>query len=472
MQPDPAVHPHRAVRPGPWRKACLARVALAACSVLVAANTHAAEADVHFGLTRFLAIHAGFEPGQAEQIAIGNQRVDSGDMQYVALLFDYACLGRDTELAGEVSAHHYPSAGPLPGPPEQRTVAAGSEQARKEVRETENTRSDQAGFLLQKLGHALHVLQESFFHQGVPDTPQPGPLFSCEPTLSWAHPRARGGWNSHAADLTARWPAETAQMAKATYDALLRYPVIGKTARKPKPWDQVRPLLDGFIKATTKAQKQAWFVAQGIADVSFLGGTSLKDGTQPFELEWPHRRLPKLPALQSRQHETEPALLDFYSRFFRAWLSTTDFEQVAAEYAAQAGGASGKENSPSARTELAARLLLWRIRDHGAVADLAHAPERLSARQLGVLAKLARAPSALARYANPADAVFPLVTNSAVASPLLPFIVRKAPASATGNERAVAIAKLRHLPYDTIGVVAEQIGGTWRVISIAAAVDH
>jgi hypothetical protein len=291
------------------------------------------------------------------------------------------------------------------------------------------------------------------------------PYFTCDPAMSWAHPRARGGWNSHAADLTLRWPAETVAMAKATFDALVRYPILKNVQRKPKDWNAVRPLLDGFIKASTKAEKRAWFEAQGITDVAFLAGTSLPDGPKPFELEWGGRRLPKLQAMQSRQHETDPALLEFYSRFFDQWLSTDDFDALAAAH-----GAHPPKSAD--RTELAARLRLWRIRDHGAVADLAHAQARLTGKQLGALAALAKAPAALARYTKTTDAVFPLVTNSKNASPLLPFIVRGAPPSSAGHARAVAVAKLLHAPYDTLGVVAENVTGNWKVIAIVSAVDH
>jgi hypothetical protein len=442
-----------------------------AVATVAALNAPAAESDVYFGLTKFLAIQAGFEVGQAEQIAIGDQRVDSGDMQFVALVLDYACLGRDAQLATEVSAHHYPTAGRIPAAPEQRTVVAGNDAAKKAARAMESTDPVQANFKLQLLGQAIHSLQASYSHQGASDTPQFGALFGCDPALAWTHPRARGGWNSHAADLTMRWPAETIDMAKATYEALLRFPPLGTKVRKPKAWDEVRPTLEGFIKASTKSDKRAWFAAQGWSDVSFLGGISLKDGNEPFELEWGLRRLPKLPALISRQHETDAALLDFFNRFFAQWLSTEDFESIAAEFAI-ATAKPGRDNVPFDKGELAARLRLWRLRDHGAVAEIAHTQTRLTARQVSTLATLARAPGALARYANPAEAVFPLVTNTAVASPLLPFIVRKAPDSATGNSRAVAIAKLRHLPYDSIGVVAERIADRWHVISIVAAVDH
>jgi hypothetical protein len=441
------------------------RASMLILACLAMSPVRAAESDVHFGLTKFLAIQAGFDVREADAIALGNQRVESGDMQYVALVLDYACLERDAELAKEVSLRSFPSSAQAPAPAEKRAVAAGGELALKEVREQDEVKSTQGGFLLFKLGQALHLLQASYSHQGTPDTPQMAPYFTCDPAMSWAHPRARGGWNSHAADLTLRWPAETVAMAKATFDALVRYPILKNVQRKPKDWNAVRPLLDGFIKASTKAEKQAWFEAQGITDVAFLAGTSLRDGPKPFELEWGGRRLPKLQAMRSRQHETDPALLDFYSRFFDQWLSTDDFDALAAAHGAHAPKSAD-------RTELAARLRLWRIRDHGAVADFAHSQARLTGKQLGALAILAKTPAALARYARTTDAVFPLVTNGKNASPLLPFIVRSAPASSDGRARAVAVAKLLHAPYDTLGVVAENVAGNWKVIAIVSAVDH
>lgn len=447
------------------------------CAILVGATggvapAVASEADVHFGLTKFLALQAGFEPGQAEAIALGDQRVESGDMQFVALLFDYACLGRDIELAKEVAQRSYPTARQAPAAPAQRAVVAGSDVAMAEVVRLDAVQPSQGGFRLYELGHALHVLQDSYAHEGTPDIPQFPSLFACDAEMAWAHPKAKGGWNSHAADLTSRAPAESMQLAKATYDALLRYPVIGTKQRSAAPWDKVAPQLDGFIKATTKAQKQAWFAAHEVTDAAFLAGVSLPDGPQPFTLEWGGRRLPTLPALESRQHETDPALLAFFNRFFVDWLSGDDFDALAAAALGAASAPRGDKVASAERTELAARLRLWRVQDHGAVADLVHAPAPLTRKQLTTLAALTKAPAALARYAQPSEALFPLVTNTKVASPLLPFIVRKAPPSASGNARAVAIAKLKHAPYDSIGVVAENAAGSWKVIAIVGTVDH
>src|SRR5436190_23624915 len=50
---------------------------------LVPGSVAAFERDVHFGLTKWLALQAGFNVPQADAIATGDQRVDSGDIQYI-----------------------------------------------------------------------------------------------------------------------------------------------------------------------------------------------------------------------------------------------------------------------------------------------------------------------------------------------------------------------------------------------------
>jgi hypothetical protein len=106
-------------------------------------------------------------------------------------------------------------------------------------------------------------------------------------------------------------------------------------------------MLDRFVTASTKTEKKSWFVSQGISDVSFLEGVSLKDGTQPFDLKWPGRKLPPLASTQSRQHEVEADLLDFYNRFFTRWVSTLDFDTIASEF-----GADGGRAAPSGPAEV------------------------------------------------------------------------------------------------------------------------
>ena len=79
---------------------------LVSALLLIAPERAAAfEADVHYGLTHWLALQAGFEPLQAQIIATGDERVDSGDMPYIDLVAMYACLHKDEVSARRAGEH-------------------------------------------------------------------------------------------------------------------------------------------------------------------------------------------------------------------------------------------------------------------------------------------------------------------------------------------------------------------------------
>jgi hypothetical protein len=440
---------------------------LAAALLLTAVPAFAFEADVHYGLTQWLAMQAGFATEAAQIIATGDERVDSGDMQFIDLVLIYACIGEDDVGQRLVHDQHYPSAGPVSGPPAQRTVEAGNAVATKPAFDLLNTPLDKSPYMLLLLGGAMHTLQDSWSHQGVPDVPRPGDPINCDPNRAWAHPAARGGWNSHKADLTRDWLADTVAMAKATYDILVRYPMPAGTKQPAKAWDTIAPEIDAFARASTKTDKKAWFVAHGVSDVSFLEGVSLPDGKAAFTEVWQGRRLPPLPSSESRQHGVDAALLGFFDRFFAQWVSSDDFDALAAAFGPPPRTHAKK---PVGDPELIARLTVWRLRDHGRVADLAHSLKPLSPKQRKEIAALAKTRDALAHYASPGDAFFPLLPRGKDVSPLLPFYV--VVDNAGGKPHAVAVTKLRHVPYDSIAVVAEPFHGEWRIVSITSVVDH
>jgi hypothetical protein len=453
------------------------RLCLGTGLLLVSTSSSAFESDVHYGLTEWLALQAGFDERAATTIATGDQRSDSGDMQYIELIFAYACIGKDDLGSRHAGQYHYPSAGTVPGAPAQRAVSPGSDAAREAVRAVAKIPEGQANYMLLRLGEALHILQDSWSHQGVPDVAQPAPaVFTCDDTRAWGHPNARGGWNSHRADLTMHWPDDTVAMAKATYDILMQYPALTDTKRTARDWNEIRPLLDGFISASTKAEKTRWFLARGIRDVSFLEGISMTDGAEPFVLKWPGRKLPPLATPQSRQHDVEAELLEFYNRFFAQWVATNDFEALASEFGDDLGRRNAKQPNRSSvaasKAELVARLMVWRLRDHGRVADIAHSLRPLTAAQRSAVNAIGRERNAYAIYESPSAAYFPLLPRGKDVSPMLPFFVSTATAPNGAGPTAVAVLKFHHVPYDTLAVIAERIDGRWRVISIVSAVDH
>jgi len=105
---------------------------------------------------------------------------------------------------------------------------------------------------------------------------------------------------------------------------------------------------------------------------------------------------------------------------------------------------------------------------------LAHAQAPLTQRQLADAEALIRKPGALAQYAAPAEAYFPLLprTGHTDVSPLAAFIVVPLADSAPGNPRALATAKFFHTPYDALAVVAEYRASRWCITALTAIVEH
>src|ERR1700753_702027 len=107
-------------------KTPLIRLMLVSAFVLATCPATAFEADVHYGLTNWLALQAGFEPEQAQIIATFDQRIDSGDMPFMDIVGLYSCLAKDEISARRAGEHHFPSEGRIPGPAETRVVVPNS----------------------------------------------------------------------------------------------------------------------------------------------------------------------------------------------------------------------------------------------------------------------------------------------------------------------------------------------------------
>lgn len=239
------------------------------------------EADVHYGLTLWLAKQAGFPDEQAKWIADGNQGVDNSSVtDPVHSTIASACTARDVTGSSEVHDHHFPSKNGVPDAPVSRVVKPGFVQRQGSVHAAPPLSDKQSSFY--DFGKYLHALQDTWSHQGVPDFPD-----LCDQQLGWGHSFSRGGWACHLADLTYRWPNDALQTAKATYDAMVAQ------ASSARPWSDLVPELSGFIAAQSKWQKDSWFSARGFGpqERGFLQEISLPDcvldaqclGPYPFQ---------------------------------------------------------------------------------------------------------------------------------------------------------------------------------------------
>jgi hypothetical protein len=176
---------------------------------------------------------------------------------------------------------------------------------------------------------------------------------------------------------------------------------------------------------------------------------------------------------KSRQHAVDAGLLDFYNRFFARWLATDDFVAVVVEFSQAPDTSEGTATTAMSREELESRLKLWRLRDHGRVAEIALRREPLTAEQRAEIDAIAIRPDAYVSNAPLSSAYYPLLPrgDSHDVSPLLPFFIGVVAPNA-GPPQAIAVTKFRHAPYDIIGVISESINGQWRVKSIVSTVDH
>jgi hypothetical protein len=196
------------VRSHPCRTlACLTLVA-SACNALWIFPAHAYERDVHYGLTFWLALKADFAEHEAEAIATGDARVDSGGPNVIDANLDFSCAQHDRIAAERVQDSHYPSEGPVPSLPDKRVVVAGSDAAKREINRLLGMVKGQEGKMLSLFGRALHPYQDSWSHAGIPGVPNVGEAIHCDPGLSLAHSAARGGPDSHKADLTFGYPQD------------------------------------------------------------------------------------------------------------------------------------------------------------------------------------------------------------------------------------------------------------------------
>lgn len=413
-------------------------------------GARAYEADVHFGLTKWLAQKAGFEPYEANLIALGDQRVDSGSMDSISLVLDYACGREDPAIAEKATRIHFPS--------DDRRIVPGSVAARRAPDDLLGlARDNNAQQLLLLFGASLHPLQDSWAHAGVSATSAASMPIKCNAALVSGHPA------SHAADITSKTPADIQPMAMATYEYLRRYPPLAGRQRHAVAWEEISPDLDRFARAATKTEKRQWFLSHGIDDANFLEGVSLPDGPDPGSLKFAGRLLPELIGSPSTQWGVTEDVRAFFDKIIERWLSAEKLEVVVAELC-------GKK-TPS--RELLARMKLWKVQDHGLVSSLAHAPALLTAKQLTTVDNLTRAQTVYVQARTARDALLPVIAKGAEVSSLQPYVIRPlAPRGDGKPERFIAIARLRHAPYDTVGWVVEHEQNGWILVDMISVVDH
>jgi hypothetical protein len=348
--------------------------AIATCLLLTAgAPLRAWEADVHYALTYWLATQAGFSHEDADQIARGDQSYDESEHTSAIPTVLWVVLSGDLGAARDLQLKHFPSDALLPSAPSRRAVVPNSPSARRAA-EAALTAGDAANALV-TLGEAFHPLQDSWSHQGVPDIP-----YNLQPNLIAAHPRARGGWKSHNADLTFLHADEAIEAAHETYAFLDRFLQRNtRYRRRTAPtWSAIEPTVRAFATARTSAEKIAWattYMPERSQQVRLLTAQAGSRESKITALSPPMFAATEPAARLSLEDRTQ--LLRRSEAFFNAWLVKRDVEAALAFIDLKALSAQFADEErpmpPAAISEWAAKLLtLQLIDDHVAVNAAGH----------------------------------------------------------------------------------------------------
>jgi hypothetical protein len=228
---------------------------------------HAYEQDFHYALTKWLAMRAGFCDADAETIARGAIAPDEDARAAVGSVYRAIANG-DMQASRTVQEWHFPGTGPVPGLQQARRVAPGSNAALQKVRAAVQ------GGTLTAFGEALHPLQDSWAHGGLPGYP-----FGFFLT-AWGHPEDRGGWRQHYADQTYLDSASALAAAEATYTSLMDFKQAQprRDCSSAPPFSALRSDVLEFASIATKSEKRQWFskrISLGRPDI--FGAISLAE---------------------------------------------------------------------------------------------------------------------------------------------------------------------------------------------------
>ena len=445
------------------------RFPLAVCLVSVFTSATAYEDDVHYGLTRWLAEKARYSTIDAEIIAAGDVDYDRSKMSAIRLVLHSGCLlAKDAPTSEEVQRVHFPGEGKVPGAPATRRVSPGSIAANRELNAALSIETETRERGLRLLGKSLHPLQDSWSHQGQPDSPF-NFFLGCDADYSWGHPVARGGWESHKADLSDQDMGSAIAMAKATFDALCNYRVrILKLDACDRTFNDLSADVINLLERRTKAAKAEWFKAQGFEDVRFLYAISVPNGGKATYKQEPTRHSGKaLVAMESSKRGALPKTLEaeFMREFFTAWMTRKDLDGVVKEWVAIEAyrpNLGQGDVLPVGALAAAVQLRFWRVRDHGSLEQVMEGHNVIGRNYTSVPPAVVPGDEP---YGSIDDALLPLDESG------LP-IATWSTSRPDSEKLLVGAVRIRHAPNDLVIVVAGKVGSGYKVISIRSVVTE
>jgi hypothetical protein len=410
------------------------------------------EDDVHYGLTKWLSLKAGFSDAEAETIAKADRNVDSSpytDPMHATIAS--ACLGKDDRGSVAVHDNHFASKLNPPDDPAKRVVMQNQVYLRTRL---QRPPTPGTGSFLTDLGAYLHVLQDTWSHQGQPDIP-----YACNPTYAWGHAQPRGGWSCHLADVTYWWAdrgKDVLPMAERTYGIL-----APAAQKKTAPtWAMLRSEVDEFAHMRTKWEKDKWFEARGFLDRSFIEFTSLPDCIGGNCLPYKYRAIFELWDQTGANYvpirDVPPQIAQFFDRFLQVMTRVPSPSLATlSEYVDLAGGVRALASSLNLETpcpQLNGLLAAWMLGNEFVTGRGGETPVVLCE----AAAKLSEGKSTRLGCDEAVNLVSKIIGQAPPHAPAaigpIPFLYIAFPG--VERETYLALARFRHLPNDVLVLVA------------------
>lgn len=479
--------------------------------LLLASGPAAAwEADVHYGLVKWLAYQAGLSLEDAELVAASSQAADETHVLMATYLIAEVCARgkapKVTTVSRVVQQHHFPAGNYVPNSPASRDVGpghygsdkAGNRWIRQEIADTTATISPVVR--LERFGSAIHPLADSWSHAGEPDVPNDWGLRCRQPELVWSHPQTRGGWKSHDADLTHLHVGDTLETAATVYrfmgDFLTQHTQFAE--RAPARWPVLEPRIRQFAERDTRDAKFGWFMDEDARHQAnpdeglpydrfrtypcFLDETSLQKRKRGDD--YPRTRCadPEITQLEAANRPSPPPPVPlrnepdspwvFTNQLLETWLVRRDVTRVVEDMTAVPAVARQFPAVPPGMERRAVELLLrsWLADDHGALNELDHGANFRSLEAfLSDTSVSATGVLAPATYDSLADVAshpcsslpFELIRND--------FASETPDGEATIVESYVVVFRIKHAPRDLMLLTIERVAGDWTLTSVAWA---
>ena len=467
------------------------------------------EADVHYGLVKWLAFHAGFSLANAEIVAAGSVSADETHVLAATYLVGEVCVRRNAPkivaVSRVVQQHHFPANDAVPGAPDSRRVDHGAhDQAnggnrwvRQEIAVRDKTLSPTVR--LNRFGAALHPLGDSWSHAGEPDIPRIGRIDCRQPQLAWSHPQDRGGWRKHNADLTWKHPDDTMQTARAMFFFMRDFLDLngGFEARSADDWKTVEKQLEKFQQATTQYEKFRWFIEQDqrwreehksglpydqfTTHPCFLKSISLKKGKgsrgdEPFRCAKSGRvgtaGVPDSDPPMPLSGAPADSIIGFTEDLLHTWFVEQQVDEIAAEMTdaprltADLAAPGLLSSTLSADDAVEGLLAMWLVEDHGLINAEGHGVSD---------------PALLQRLSDPGlaanDGEWQRISaddlGDAISFPSsrLPFSIFRNNDENAGKASYTVLFKPANAPRDLLSLTIERAESGWKLVGLDWSVD-